>query len=112
MKLWNKKPAAYTTILTRLEMVEADPSLGEGRWSREEEITNDLFKLFKISGRAVTADAIDAVFTKAKADPTFGQGGLDRTEELANELTKLWRTAGAPLLLTKAQEATKKEQAT
>ncbi len=104
MSLWNKKPAAYTTILTRLQIVEADPSLGEGRWSREEEITNDVYKLFKINARPVTAAAIDAVFAKSKSDPLFGKGGLDRTEELANELTKLWRTAEQPLLLTKSKE--------
>lgn len=106
MSLWNKKPAAYTTILTRLQIVEADPSLGEGRWSREEEITNDVYKLFKINGRAVSAASIDAVFTKAKSDPLFGKGGLNYTEELANELAKLWRAAkpAEPLLLTKRDE--------
>jgi hypothetical protein len=105
MKLF-PKPSAYTTILNRLSIIDADPSLGEGRWTREEETTNELFKMFKLAGHMVPADKIDAVFAKAKADPLFGKGGLTYTEELANELAKLWRAAKPPepLLLTKRNE--------
>lgn len=87
------KPSAYTSILNRLAIVDADPSLGEGIWSADEERVNEMFKFFKLGGRPVQADVIKGAFDKAKADHTFGKGGLTWLEEFANELTKLWNAA-------------------
>jgi hypothetical protein len=97
MKMPFAKPSAYTTILNRLCIIEEDPSLGEGRWTRDEERTNELFKFFKLNGRKVPAEAIDAVFAMAKSDKTFGTGGLNTQEELANQFTKLWNAATPPV---------------
>lgn len=40
---------SYDTILGAIRRNKADPQAGTGRWSAEEELANDLFKMFRLA---------------------------------------------------------------